>query len=137
MSTFGFAGFTRCSGDAFSYDPTANGNSAEGRLAPGLKHSRLARGLDQVIGIVTRMVKPNQARHPLVQVAVTRGELVAEAEQDEEIHLIGVVGIRGMSFWLARPRRRGWQFRCLNYRWHARRRKAPRSVRPIWWHLLA
>ena len=46
------------------------------------------------------MVKPNQARHPLVQVAVTRGELVAEDEQVEEIHLIGPVGIRGMSFWL-------------------------------------
>ena len=35
-----------------------------------------------------------------MQVGVTRGELVAEDEQDEEIHLIGPVGIRGMSFWL-------------------------------------
>jgi hypothetical protein len=49
---------------------------------------------------LTRMVKPNSARHPLVQVAVTRGELVAKDEQDEEIHLIGAAGIRGMSFWL-------------------------------------
>jgi hypothetical protein len=33
-----------------------------------------------------------------VQVAVTRRELVAEDEQDEEIYLIGAVGVGGMPF---------------------------------------
>jgi hypothetical protein len=55
----------------------------------------LARRLDQAMGIVVWMVESDEAGHPLVQVAVTRRELVAEDEQKEEIHLIGAVVVQG------------------------------------------
>ena len=35
-----------------------------------------------------------------MQVAVTRRELVSVDKQEDEIQLIGAVGVRGMAFWV-------------------------------------
>ena len=42
------------------------------------------------------MVETYEAAHPLVEVAVPRRELVAVEEKQEEVHLIGAVGVGGM-----------------------------------------
>ena len=46
------------------------------------------------------MVEAYQAGHPFMQVAVTRRELVSIDKQEDEIQLIGAVGVRGMACWV-------------------------------------
>jgi hypothetical protein len=57
-----------------------------------------ARGLDQGRGVVAGMMTADQAVHLFMQIAVPRGELIAEDVQDEKVHMVGAVGVCRMPF---------------------------------------
>jgi hypothetical protein len=46
------------------------------------------------------LVLCGQAGHRFMQVAVTRRELVSVDKQEDEIQLIGTVGVSEMAFWV-------------------------------------